>query len=423
MAKLEILMPTMGESIFECTVLKWLVKEGDTVAIDDMILEVATDKIDTEIGSSHDGVITKFLVQEGDVAVIGEPICILETSATTVITEEVAPDAPEEKKAAEVLLSDIEKIQTQHTLSSNSNGKFYSPLVLNIAKTENISSEELHKIKGTGLENRVTKHDILAYLENKKNGKATPPNKAVQSSFSSSNDQVVEMDRMRKVIAQRMVDSKRISPHVTSFIESDLTHVVKFREAVKDQFKRDYKENFTYTPVLIQAVIQAIKKYPAINIQVSEDNIIFKNDINIGMAVALPNGNLIVPVIHRADQYTLAQLALKVNDLANRARNNQLKPEELAGGTYTVTNIGSFGNLSGTPIILQPQVAILAFGVIRKMPAVIETPEGDFIGIRQKMVISHSYDHRVVDGSLGGLFLKEVSDYFENFNLEKDLNS
>lgn len=423
MAKLEILMPTMGESIFECMVLKWLVKEGDTVAIDDMILEVATDKIDTEIGSSHDGVITKFLVQEGDVAVIGEPICILETSATTVITEEVAPDAPEEKKAAEVLLSDIEKIQTHHTLSSNSNGKFYSPLVLNIAKTENISSEELHKIKGTGLENRVTKHDILAYLENKKNGKATPPNKAVQSSFSSSNDQVVEMDRMRKVIAQRMVDSKRISPHVTSFIESDLTHVVKFREAVKDQFKHDYKENFTYTPVLIQAVIQAIKKYPAINIQVSEDNIIFKNDINIGMAVALPNGNLIVPVIHRADQYTLAQLALKVNDLANRARNNQLKPEELAGGTYTVTNIGSFGNLSGTPIILQPQVAILAFGVIRKMPAVIETPEGDFIGIRQKMVISHSYDHRVVDGSLGGLFLKEVSDYFENFNLEKDLNS
>jgi 2-oxoglutarate dehydrogenase E2 component (dihydrolipoamide succinyltransferase) len=423
MAKLEILMPTMGESIFECTVLKWLVKEGDTVAIDDMILEVATDKIDTEIGSSHDGVITKFLVQEGDVAVIGEPICILETSATTVITEEVAPDAPEEKKAAEVILSDIEKIQTHHTLSSNSNGKFYSPLVLNIAKTENISSEELHKIKGTGLENRVTKHDILAYLENKKNGKATPPNKAVHSSFSSSNDQVVEMDRMRKVIAQRMVDSKRISPHVTSFIESDLTHVVKFREAVKDQFKHDYKENFTYTPVLIQAVIQAIKKYPAINIQVSEDNIIFKNDINIGMAVALPNGNLIVPVIHRADQYTLAQLALKVNDLANRARHNQLKPEELAGGTYTVTNIGSFGNLSGTPIILQPQVAILAFGVIRKVPAVIETPEGDFIGIRQKMVISHSYDHRVVDGSLGGLFLKEVSDYFENFNLEKDLNS
>jgi 2-oxoglutarate dehydrogenase E2 component (dihydrolipoamide succinyltransferase) len=423
MAKLEILMPTMGESIFECTVLKWLVKEGDIVAIDDMILEVATDKIDTEIGSSHDGVITKFLVQEGDVAVIGEPICILETSATAVTTEEVAPDAPEEKKAAEVILSDIEKIQTHHTLSSNSNGKFYSPLVLNIAKTENLSSEELHKIKGTGLENRVTKHDILAYLENKKNGKATPPNKAVQSSFSSSNDQVVEMDRMRKVIAQRMVDSKRISPHVTSFIESDLTHVVKFREAVKDQFKHDYKENFTYTPVLIQAVIQAIKKYPAINIQVSEDNIIFKNDINIGMAVALPNGNLIVPVIHRADQYTLAQLALKVNDLANRARNNQLKPEELAGGTYTVTNIGSFGNLSGTPIILQPQVAILAFGVIRKMPAVIETPEGDFIGIRQKMVISHSYDHRVVDGSLGGLFLKEVSDYFENFNLEKDLNS
>ncbi len=416
MAKIEILMPPMGESIFECTVLKWLIKEGDHVEIDDMILEVATDKIDTEIGSSHAGIVTKFLVQEGQTAIIGKPICEISTEndIKKIIDQIVSPESSskEIEKSMEMVKISLEK--------TNPNGvRFYSPLVLNIAKKENISQIELDKIPGTGLEKRVTKDDILEYISNKTNNSKTEielPNTAI-----SGDDQVVEMDRMRKMIAQRMVESKKIAPHVTSFIETDMTQVVNWRNKVKDNFLLKNEENFTFTPLLIEAVIKAIKDFPGINIQVDKESIIYKKDINIGMAVALPNGNLIVPVIHRADQFTLSELAIKINDLAKRARNNQLKPEELMGGTYTVTNIGSFGNLSGTPIILQPQVAIMAFGVIRKMPSVIETAEGDFIGIRQKMVISHSYDHRVVDGSLGGLFLKKVSDYLEKFNSQRDL--
>ncbi|ADQ19228.1 dihydrolipoamide acetyltransferase family protein [Leadbetterella byssophila] len=396
MAKIEILMPNMGESIFECTVLKWLVKEGDRVETDDMIIEVATDKIDTEIGSSHTGVITKFLVQEGDIAKIGSPICEIEVEGAS---------KPEPYKAAALEL-ETQIQQTVAAVAPSTDNRFYSPLVLSIAKEENISMDELEKIQGTGQNQRVTKDDILAYVKTRK---ITTP-----QFTSSSEDQIVEMDRMRKMIAQRMVDSKRISPHVTSFIETDVTQLSSWRNKVKDEFKIKYNENLTFTPLLIRAIVAAIKKYPAINAQVDGDKIIYKKDINIGMAVALPNGNLIVPVIHHADQYSLIQLSSKVNDLATRARNNQLKPEELVGGTYTMSNIGGFGNLAGTPIILQPQVAIMAFGVIRKMPAVIETEEGDFIGIRQKMIISHSYDHRVVDGSLGGLFLKEVSDYLES---------
>lgn len=387
-------MPNMGESIFECTVLKWLVKEGDRVEIDDMIIEVATDKIDTEIGSSHTGVISRFLVQEGDIAKIGAAICEIETEGAA------KPDPV--KLAVQDLESAIQKTITE--VSTSSENRFYSPLVLSIAKEENIPTEELEKIVGTGQNQRVTKDDLFAYLNGKKTRTPAP---------SSAEDQIVEMDRMRKMIAQRMVDSKRISPHVTSFIETDMTRLAQWRNKVKDEFKKKHNENLTFTPLLIRAIVAAIKKYPAINAQVDGDKIIYKSDINIGVAVALPNGNLIVPVIHRADQYSLMQLSAKVNDLATRARNNQLKPEELVGGTYTMSNIGGFGNLAGTPIILQPQVAIMAFGVIRKMPAVIETEDGDFIGIRQKMIISHSYDHRVVDGSLGGLFLKEVSDYLE----------
>ena len=414
MAKVEILMPTMGESIFECTVLKWLIKEGDHVEIDDMILEVATDKIDTEIGSSHSGIVTKFLVEEGQTAIIGKPICEISTEneIKKIIDQLVIPESnsKEIEKSIEMVKISLEK--------SNSNGvRFYSPLVLNIAKKENISQNELEKIVGTGLENRVTKDDILEYISNRNNISES----AKAPTIISSSDQVFEMDRMRKMIAQRMVDSKRIAPHVTSFIETDMTEVVGWRNKVKDSFKLKNDESLTFTPLLIEAVVNAIKDFPGINIQVDKETIVYKKDINIGMAVALPSGNLIVPVIHKADQYSLSELAIKVNDLAKRARNNQLKPEELMGGTYTVTNIGSFGNLSGTPIILQPQVAIMAFGVIRKMPAVIETSEGDFIGIRQKMVISHSYDHRVVDGSLGGLFLKKVSDNLEKFNSQRDL--
>jgi len=398
-------MPNMGESIFECTVLKWLVNEGDRVETDDMIIEVATDKIDTEIGSSHSGVITRFLVQEGDIAKIGEPICEIEVEGTAPRIEIPEP------KVVQELETEIRKAVETVAPVSSTEGRFYSPLVQNIARQENISREELDTIPGTGQNNRVTKDDILGYIQSRTSAAPAPP----QVTPSAGGDQVIEMDRMRKMIAQRMVDSKRISPHVTSFIETDMTRVSHWRSSVKDGFKKKYNENITFTPILIQALVAAIQKFPAINAQVDGDKIIYKKDINIGMAVALPNGNLIVPVIHQADRYNLAQLTAKVNDLANRARNNQLKPDELVGGTYSMSNIGGFGNLAGTPIILQPQVAIMAFGVIRKMASVIETPEGDVIGIRQKMIISHSYDHRVVDGSLGGLFLKEVSDFLESY--------
>lgn len=420
MAKVEILMPSMGESIFECTVLKWLVDEGDHVEIDDMILEVATDKIDTEIGSSHKGVITKFFVKDGDVALIGKPICEIDTDIDTVVTKFTEKIKIVEDEYVEQIAKSFEEVVASPSVVASSNTKFYSPLVLNIAKKENISQAELDNIKGTGFEKRVTKDDILNYLNSKKEPKTFFSEAPVIS--HTGEDQIVEMDRMRKMISQRMLESKAISPHVTSFMETDMTAVVNWRLRIKDSFTKEFKENLTYTPILIEAVAHAIKKYPGINIQVSGDNIIYKKDINIGMAVALPNGNLIVPVIHQADKYSLSQLAVKVNDLAKRARNNQLKPEELSGGTYTITNIGTFGNLSGTPIIMQPQVAIMAFGVIRKLPSVIETPDGDLIGIRQKMVISHSFDHRVVDGSLGGMFLKEVSDFFENFDTKRVLN-
>ena len=420
MAKIEILMPNMGESIYECTVLKWLVNEGDTVDVDDMILEVATDKIDTEIGSSHYGKITKFLVHEGDIALIGKAICEIEIEQEADNVN--SPAEPDEIiSIAESLEAEVENLKTQTAPPVSSPSRFYSPLVLNIAKKENVTQEELDALIGTGLENRVTKDDIISYLSSRTTKKSkvdlTP-----DIQINSGQDQVVEMDRMRKMISQRMVESKRISPHVTSFIETDMTVVTNWRNREKTRFFNTYKENLTFTPILIEAVVHAIKKYPGINIQVDGEKIIYKKDINVGMAVALPNGNLIVPVIHQADKYNLPQLAAKVNDLAQRARNNQLKPEELVGGTYSVSNIGSFGNIAGTPIILQPQVAIMAFGVIRKMPAVIETPEGDLIGIRQKMVISHSFDHRVIDGSLGGLFLKEVSDYLENYSSKREIS-
>ncbi|NBA84289.1 2-oxo acid dehydrogenase subunit E2 [Emticicia sp. CRIBPO] len=419
MARMEILMPTMGESIFECTVLKWLIKEGDVVDVDDMILEVATDKIDTEIGSSHKGKIVKFLVQEGDIAVIGNPICEIETdNVSKTDSGKPAEKEPEVPEMAGELEKSIEDIKSQVVSSENTSGKFYSPLVLNIAREENISFSELEKIPGTGLDNRVTKNDILAYLKSKTQGVESQNVKV-----SSETDQIVEMDRMRKVIAERMVESKRIAPHVTSFVETDMTGVTMWRNKIKNTFAEETGENITFTPILIEAVVKAIKELPGINIQVDGDKIIYKKDINIGMAVALPNGNLIVPVIHNADSYNLIGLTKKVNDLAKRARNNQLKPSELVGGTYTVTNIGTFGNLSGTPIILQPQVAIMAFGVIRKLASVIETPEGDMIGIRQKMIISHSYDHRVVDGSLGGMFVKKVSDHLEKFDVNRKIHS
>ncbi|CAH0995030.1 Dihydrolipoyllysine-residue acetyltransferase component of pyruvate dehydrogenase complex [Emticicia aquatica] len=426
MALIEMIMPKMGESIFECTVLNWLKNVGDKIEADDMILEVATDKIDTEIGASHSGIIKQMLVQKGEIAVIGKPICIIETNASEETENSIITNADAEKPQAEVEKMivnpggvSVELLTTPSVPKNNSgNSRFYSPLVLNIAKEEGVSAEQLDSIIGTGLEGRVTKDDIFAFLKQMEVPQQVANNIAPTT---SSSDQIIEMDRMRKMIAERMVESKRISPHVTSFVEADMTHASIWREKVKGKFKQDTGENITYTPLLIEAVVKAIKDFPMINVQVDGDKIIRKGKINIGMAVALPNGNLIVPVIHEADSYSLIGLTKKINDLTNRARNNKLKADDLADGTLTVSNIGSFGNIAGTPIIVQPQVAILAFGVIQKKVAVIETPLGDTIGIRQKMIISGTYDHRVIDGSLGGQFLKRVSDYLDGFDLDKKL--
>jgi 2-oxoglutarate dehydrogenase E2 component (dihydrolipoamide succinyltransferase) len=420
MAKIEMMMPRMGESIFECTVLNWLKHIGDRVEIDDMILEVATDKIDTEIGSAHAGVLKEILVQKGEVAVIGKPICIIETDLVESI--EAKPTEPEVENVVKEIESQVATISIAVTAEkpSSLSNKFYSPLVLNIAKEEGLSQVELDGIRGTGLDNRVTKEDILNYISRRN---LSQDSQKVGSPPISINglDEIIEMDRMRKMIADRMVDSKRISPHVTSFVETDMTNASIWRNSIKEQFKKDTGEGITFTPILIEAVVKAIKDFPLINVQVEGDKIIRKGHINIGMAVALPSGNLIVPVIHDADQYSIIGLTKKINDLTNRARNNKLKADDLADGTYTVSNIGTFGNIAGTPIIMQPQVAIMAFGLIQKKPAVIETPQGDLIGVRQKMIISHSYDHRVVDGSLGGMFVKRVSDYLENFDLDRKL--
>jgi 2-oxoglutarate dehydrogenase E2 component (dihydrolipoamide succinyltransferase) len=422
MAKIEILMPHMGESILECSVLKWLVSEGDFVKVDDMILEVATDKIDTEIGCSHEGVLVQKLVQEGEVAIIGKPICILDTTQEQIILPSL-----ENKEQIHEIQADLEKkigqILPQNSVTkAETSERFFSPLVLSIAKEESISKFELDQIPGTGQNGRLTKDDLLAYLKVRTQPQhSSPKTQSIEEKSKwPATDTIIAMDRMRKMIAERMVESKRISPHVTSFIETDMSSVVKWRETEKNHFRTKYNTGgLTFTPILVEAVVHAIKKYPGLNIQVDGDKIIQKKDVNIGVAVALPSGNLIVPVVQHADQMDLAELALKINDLATRAKNNKLKSEELVGGTYTISNIGGFGNIAGTPIIMQPQVGIMAFGVIRKMPAVLELPEGDVIAIRQKMIVSHSYDHRVIDGSLGGLFLKEVSDYLEKFDTKR----
>lgn len=429
MSLIEIIMPKMGESIMEATVLKWLKNIGDYVEADEYLLEVATDKIDTEVPSSHSGILTEILIPAGEVAEIGKPICIIKSEV------EESNHLPKPTEVSSKLENEIEEIKALTGINlnpvatsiSNTNGsRFYSPLVLNICKEEGISSVELEAVAGTGADGRVTKHDIFAYLEIRKN---TSISKQVSKKqvikpipvIISGNDEIIVMDRMRKMIAERMVDSVRIAPHVTSFVETDMTNAAMWRTAIKDDFKKQYGENITYTPILVEAIVKAIKDFPNINASVDGDKIIVKKNINIGMAVALPSGNLIVPVIHNADQYDLVGLTKKINDITKRARENKLRPEDLEGGTYTFSNIGTFGNIMGTPIIMQPQVAIMAFGAIQKKPAVIETPQGDSLGIRQKMFISHSYDHRVVDGSLGGQFVKRVSDYLEGFEMGREL--
>ncbi|SFN85178.1 2-oxoglutarate dehydrogenase E2 component (dihydrolipoamide succinyltransferase) [Algoriphagus ornithinivorans] len=424
MASVEMLMPKMGESIIEGTILTWLKKEGDSIEQDESVLEVATDKVDTEVPATHAGVLKKILAKEGEVIAVGAPIAIIETSG-----EETAPanaSKPKEEAKEELVAAAPEKTETlissPEPVVADGDDRFYSPLVKSIAKEEGIDASELSKIPGTGKEGRVTKQDMLDYVKNRKAApSASSPSPSiaepkVQVSVSA-NDEIIEMDRMRKMIAQRMVDSKRISPHVTSFVEADMTNIVLWREKNKEAYKKKYGESITYTPFFIEAIAKAIRDFPMINISVDGDRIIKKKDINVGMAVALPSGNLIVPIIKNADQLNLVGISKKVNDLANRARNNKLTADDLSGGTYTVSNVGSFGNVMGTPIIPQPQVAIMAVGAIVKKPAVVETPTGDVIAIRHKMFLSHSYDHRVVDGSLGGMFVRKVADYLEEFDM------
>jgi 2-oxoglutarate dehydrogenase E2 component (dihydrolipoamide succinyltransferase) len=422
MALVELIMPKMGESIMEATILSWLKKPGDKIEQDESVLEVATDKVDTEVPSTHAGILKEILAEKGAVVQVGKPIAIITTEASVESKEET----PTVTTKVEVkVAAPVSNGNGTHVVASNfkSANRFYSPLVKNIAKEEKIALAELEAIPGTGSEGRVTKKDLLGYLQNRKLGQSislTTSAPLVPASIAAG-DEIMQMDRMRKMIAERMVDSKRISPHVTSFVEADMTNIVFWRNKMKHEFQKREGDSLTFTPVFIEAIVQAIKDFPLINIQVDGDKIIKKKDINIGMAVALPSGNLIVPVIKNADQFNITGLAKAVNDLAKRARENKLKPDELSGGTYTITNVGSFGNVMGTPIIMQPQVGIMAVGAIQKKPAVVETPYGDAIAIRHKVFLSHSYDHRVVDGSLGGSFVRRVADYLEKFDISRSI--
>jgi 2-oxoglutarate dehydrogenase E2 component (dihydrolipoamide succinyltransferase) len=431
MASVEMLMPKMGESIIEGTILTWLKKEGDSIEADESVLEVATDKVDTEVPATHGGILTKILAKEGDVVAVGTAIAIIETNAPVTKEAPTSAVSPKEEvvQAAPALTASL-VAAVEPEAATYSDERFYSPLVKSIAKEEGISADELSRIPGSGADGRVTKQDMLDYLASRSKGNSnhsaptkTPPSISQPKVAPSitGGDELIEMDRMRKMIATRMVESKRISAHVTSFVEADMTNIVLWREKNKEDYKAKYGEGITFTPFFIDAVAKAIRDFPMINISVEGDHILKKKDINIGMAVALPSGNLIVPVIKNADQLNIVGISKKVNDLANRARNNKLTADDVTGGTYTVSNVGSFGNIMGTPIIPQPQVAILAIGAIVKKPAVVETPTGDVIAIRHKMFLSHSYDHRVVDGSLGGMFVRRVADYLEEFDLETAL--
>lgn len=441
MAKFELKLPKMGESVAEATITAWLKEVGDTIELDEAIVEIATDKVDSEVPSEVEGVLVERLFNVDDVVAVGQTLAIIETDATNT-TEETTPVVEEtvvsnvvdqKEEIAEPVAAVEQTVAAAVTgIKSSPSGKFYSPLVKNIAQKEGISIGELESLNGTGKDGRVTKNDILSYVENRTNGVTKPGGKAETTQAKqvepakvvpltvSGEDEVMEMTRMGKLVSKHMVDSVQTSAHVQSFIEIDVTNIVKWRDKVKNAFFEREGEKLTFTPIFMQAVAAAIKKFPLINISVQGDSIIKKKNINLGMAAALPDGNLIVPVIKNADQLNLVGMTKQVNDLADRARNNQLKPDEIQEGTYTVTNVGSFGSIMGTPIINQPQVAILALGAIRKMPAVIETPDGDFIGIRHKMFVSHSYDHRVVNGALGGMFIKSLKETLEAWDVNQD---
>ena len=449
MSKFELKLPRMGESVAEATLTSWLKEVGDTIEMDEAVFEIATDKVDSEVPSEVDGVLIEKLFNIDDIIKVGDIVAVIEINGEANAASETlgdVVDSPDVSK--EVIASVAETIEVAKatvkapTQDFGSSDRFYSPLVKNIAKQEGISIEELDAIKGTGKEGRVTKDDILAYVETKQSSGATKAQDYAEKQepvvvkeviqpviekqqaprvVASSGDEVIEMTRMGKLIAKHMVDSISTSAHVQSFIEVDVTNIVNWRIKMKDSFFKTEGEKLTYTPIFMEAIAKALKKYPMMNISINGDTVIKKKNINIGMAAALPDGNLIVPVIKNADQLNLVGMAKVVNDLAERSRNNQLKPDEIQDGTYTVTNVGTFGSVLGTPIINQPQVGILALGAIRKIPAVIETSEGDFIGIRSKMYISHSYDHRVVNGALGSMFAKSVADYLEAWDVNREV--
>lgn len=445
MARYELLLPKMGESVAEATIIKWTKQPGDHINLDDTILEIATDKVDSEVPSPVEGKLVEHLFKVDDVVQVGAVIAIIEIEGANTAAEkvEMAQPEPAQKVATEAAIPGISQLPAESqpaaaNIDFKASERFYSPLVKNIAKEEGVSLEELDTIKGSGADGRLTKEDLLNHIKTKKGGvtttvETTAPVKEVPvqaekaaptptATSVSGGDEIIEMDRMRKLISDHMVMSKQTSPHVTSFVEADVTNLVLWRNKVKKIFEQRENEKITFTPIFVEAVARAIKDFPMINVSVNGTQIIKKKDINIGMAAALPSGNLIVPVIKNADQLNLVGLTRAVNDLANRARTSKLKPDETQNGTFTLTNVGSFGNVMGTPIINQPQVAILAVGAIKKKPAVLETEHGDVIAIRHMMFLSLSYDHRVVDGALGGSFVRRVADYLENWDINREVS-
>ena len=440
MAKFELKLPKMGESVAEATITSWLKEVGDTIEMDEAVLEIATDKVDSEVPSEVDGILVEKLFNVDDVVQVGQTIAVIEidgegsAAISTPVVEKVKQETPTPEVAEVAKIVEIAKETVAPAISSDT--RFYSPLVKNIAKKEGITQSVLDALPGTGKQGRVTKNDILAYLDSRSSKpvqaaqsvpvvEVTQPIKTVKQEtapiISSGEDEIIEMTRMGKLVAHHMVESVQTSAHVQSFIEVDVTKIWNWRLKVKDDFAKREGENLTFTPIFMETIAKALRDYPMMNISVQGDKIIKKKNINLGMAAALGDGNLIVPVIKNADQLNLVGMTKQVNDMANRARNNQLKPDDIQGGTYTVTNVGTFGSIMGTPIINQPQVGILALGAIRKVPAVIETAEGDFIGIRYKMFLSHSYDHRVVNGALGGQFVKAVKDYLEAWDSNREI--
>jgi 2-oxoglutarate dehydrogenase E2 component (dihydrolipoamide succinyltransferase) len=440
MSLVDLIMPKLGESIMEATILRWHKQPGDTIAMDETVLDIATDKVDSEVPSTAEGVIEAILYKENDVVPIGTVIAKIKVGASTQSASPVAQTyatAPiEEIKVVDEI--PYQPVQIDNNSQQNAN-RFYSPLVLNIAQSEGVNMSDLEKIKGSGQDGRVTKKDILAFVSSKSNTVSTSLPTNIIHEFSvvnvtpittnpqplptvyQGNVEIIEMDRMRKLIAKHMVDSKHTSPHVTSFVECDVTNLVLWRERIKKEFEKREGDKITFTPLFIEAIVKSLKKYPMLSSSLDGDKIIIKKDLNIGMATALPSGNLIVPVIKNADQLNLVGLTKQVNGLANAARNNKLKPDDTVGGTFTLTNVGTFGSIMGTPIINQPQVAIMAVGAIKKRPMVIETAQGDTIGIRHMMYISLSYDHRIIDGALGSTFLNSVSKELENFDSNRSI--